>query len=570
MFRRNRFLVAAISLLSIVAGFAQAAILLLVVQIATTLAGSDTTVTGELGPLGSLSLPPGHMITLAFAITGGLLLIEILNSYLTASIATRIIHREQRDYLDLYSQVVWQVQDEEADGDLQLMLVQSTAMGGTSATQAIMGLVAFCNFVALVAAAVIVNPLATLTVVVGMGLLSLAVRPLRLLTRRNSQRAIRGNESLANLVSQMVSLSKEITTFDVRDIVQDRADKLVDRLAWLNLRRNFYMRLSPSLLRNGALLLMLAAIALVYVLDIHAFASLAAVVLILVRALSHSQALQSAQHALYEALPWVEALWARGEAYSESPQQRNGLPVKQIGEIAFDGVTFAYVPSHPALIDVSFSAASGESIGIVGPSGAGKSTLIQLLLRLRVPDSGSIYVSGMDLTSLDLGDWYRKVAFVPQEPRTVPGSIAENIRFFRQDLTEEQVARAVQLAHLDRDIARMPLGMDTPVGERGGKLSGGQRQRLAIARALVQQPEVLILDEPTSALDARSEALVQETLDSLHGQVTMFIVAHRLSTLTHCDRLLVFEDGRLQAYDSADTLERSNSFFRAAVRQARS
>jgi ABC-type multidrug transport system fused ATPase/permease subunit len=191
---------------------------------------------------------------------------------------------------------------------------------------------------------------------------------------------------------------------------------------------------------------------------------------------------------------------------------------------------------------------------------------VQLLLRLRHPVSGHLLADGLDVDEITFDSWYRRVAFVPQEPRLFQGTVAENISFFRNRLDQSAIERAAKLAYLHDDVVSWPDGYDTLVGERGGAVSGGQRQRIVLARALAEEPDVLILDEPTSALDMKSESLVQDTLASLKGRSTMFIIAHRLSTLNACDRIMVLGKGELQGFDTHDELRRSNPFFAEAVK----
>jgi ABC-type multidrug transport system fused ATPase/permease subunit len=180
-----------------------------------------------------------------------------------------------------------------------------------------------------------------------------------------------------------------------------------------------------------------------------------------------------------------------------------------------------------------------------------------------------VLVNGRDAAEFSLESWARLVAFVPQEPRLLKASVTENIRFFRDWVTDEDVLRAAKQAHIHDEVLSWPNGYDTIVSDRVEAVSGGQRQRLCIARALAGRPDFLVLDEPTSGLDGRSESLIQESLSDLKGDVTMVIVAHRLSTLTLCDRIMVLRDGRLEAFDTAESLERSNAFFREAVRLAK-
>jgi ABC-type multidrug transport system fused ATPase/permease subunit len=206
-----------------------------------------------------------------------------------------------------------------------------------------------------------------------------------------------------------------------------------------------------------------------------------------------------------------------------------------------------------------------EIVGVVGPSGAGKSTLVQLLLGLRDPDDGRVLADGRDISTMDRAEWARKMTFVPQAAHLIAGTIAENIAFLRDGVTQEDVERAARLAHFHEDVAGFPEGYERQVGKHGGHLSGGQQQRLCIARALVEHPDVLILDEPTSALDVRSEHLIRNTLLSLKDRMTVIVIAHRLSTLTICDRIMVVNDGELKGFDTPLRLERSSDFYREAL-----
>jgi ABC-type multidrug transport system fused ATPase/permease subunit len=231
--------------------------------------------------------------------------------------------------------------------------------------------------------------------------------------------------------------------------------------------------------------------------------------------------------------------------------------------MSFKDVSYAYQPGRPALSHVSFEVRSGEAIGIIGPSGSGKSTLVQLLLQLREPQDGLYLVNRERANEFIRDDWQALVAYVPQEPRLIHASAAENIRFFR-DLDPVAVERAARLARIHDDIMSWADGYATTIGPRADAISGGQQQRICLARALAAAPHVLVLDEPTSALDPGSEAVIHESLATLKGEMTLFIVAHRMSTLDVCDRIMVIIDGRLQAFDTTEVLQASNSYYLSA------
>ena len=220
-------------------------------------------------------------------------------------------------------------------------------------------------------------------------------------------------------------------------------------------------------------------------------------------------------------------------------------PVPTGADIVFDHVQFAYVAGQPVLRDLTLTIPRGQRIALVGPSGAGKSTLAQLLLRLYDPQSGSVRLGGVDLRKFGASDLRKQFGVVPQDPFIFRTTMRDNVRVARSDASDEAIRHACELANAWEFIARLPGGLDARVGEGGSSLSGGQRQRLAIARALLSEPQCFIFDEATSALDTLSEKLIQEALDqNLRGRTVIFI-AHRLATVKNCDRILVIADGRV-------------------------
>jgi subfamily B ATP-binding cassette protein MsbA len=214
-------------------------------------------------------------------------------------------------------------------------------------------------------------------------------------------------------------------------------------------------------------------------------------------------------------------------------------------DIVFDNVGFAYGTDAAALSGVSFTARKGEVVALVGASGAGKSTLVDLLPRFMDPTSGRILLDGVDLREIRLDALRALTGIVSQDTVLFNDTVRANVGFGRPDATQEQLESAARAANALAFIEALPDGWDTNLGERGTRLSGGQRQRLAIARALVSDPPLLILDEATSALDVESERLVQEAIDRLLEGRTVFVIAHRLATIQHADRILVLDGGRL-------------------------
>ena len=237
------------------------------------------------------------------------------------------------------------------------------------------------------------------------------------------------------------------------------------------------------------------------------------------------------------------------EVLRERPEDEDPERTRAIGpitgDVRFENVEFAYDPSRTVLHGISFDARPGTVTAFVGPSGSGKSTTIGLISAFYKPVHGRIMVDDIDLSTVQLASYRSQLGVVLQETFLFDGTIAENVRFSRPDATQEQLLEACRIARVDEFAERLEQGYDTLVGERGVKLSGGQRQRLAIARAILADPRILILDEATSSLDSESEAMIQEGLSHLMKGRTTFVIAHRLSTIRRANQILVIEDGNI-------------------------
>jgi ATP-binding cassette subfamily B protein len=213
--------------------------------------------------------------------------------------------------------------------------------------------------------------------------------------------------------------------------------------------------------------------------------------------------------------------------------------------VTFHHVSFAYGQDRPVLHDISFEIGAGTRLGIVGTTGAGKTTLVSLLTRFYDPTAGQILLDGVDLRAYRLADLRNQFAIVLQEPVLFSTSIAENIAYGRPAASLDEIVAAARAANAHDFIVKLPQGYETQVGERGMRLSGGERQRISLARAFLKDAPVLILDEPTSSVDVKTEAAIMEAMERLMQGRTAFMIAHRLSTLAHCDAQLEIERGRL-------------------------
>ncbi len=232
------------------------------------------------------------------------------------------------------------------------------------------------------------------------------------------------------------------------------------------------------------------------------------------------------------------------------------------GRLRFDQVTFGYRPDEPVLRDFSLEIQPGEVVALVGPSGVGKSTLVNLLLRHYTPLAGTIRVDGHPIETLNASSLRKQISLVPQEPFLFSTTVRENILYGRTEASDAEVEHAARAANIHDFIAALPQGYQTPVGQRGLALSGGQRQRIALARAFLRDAPVLLLDEATTSVDLEAEALIQEAVANLMGGRTTLIIAHRLSSLHHAQRIVILEEGRVSEEGSHQDLLAGNGLYR--------
>jgi ABC-type multidrug transport system fused ATPase/permease subunit len=272
--------------------------------------------------------------------------------------------------------------------------------------------------------------------------------------------------------------------------------------------------------------------------------------------------LATTTNAIAQATVGVERIRAILDTDTIIPDSPDGLePETLAGEIEFNHIAFGYDPTHPILTDLNLKIKPGQFVGIVGPTGSGKSTVVSLIPRFYDVQAGTVHIDGHDVRDYKLKDLRSHIGYVLQDTVLFRGTIFENIAFGRPDATKDDVIAAAKLANAHDFIMAMPLGYDTPVGERGLTLSGGQRQRIGIARVIVRNSPILLLDEPTAALDSESEKLVIDALQKLMKGKTVIAIAHRLSTIRDADQIVVIEGGVVAESGNHDELMARNGLY---------
>jgi ATP-binding cassette subfamily B protein len=559
---KRRRLVVALGVGSMLSGITEAGILACVAEIAASLVGGTKRVHLTIGP-SHLHLSVGTLIIVAFVFVMIRFALQGPTAILAARIASDVQASLRKSLFGAFTRASWSVQSQDREGHLQEIMTSQVLQ----ATQGALNTTALINssltFLVLMASALALNVVVAVAVLGAATLLFALLRPLNRLGARSARALSRAQMEYAGGIGEASRLAEETQVFGVGAAQRKRLNGLVGAARSLYFRTQLFNRLVPSVYQSLVYLILVGGLAALHAAGSRQVASLGAVVLLVIRAGTYGQTVQGAYQSLRQSLPFLERLREAERRYTDSAPHAGRLALTRVETLAFEHASFSYRPGQPVLTDISFAIARGEAVGIIGPSGAGKSTLVQIILQLRTPDEGAYLVNGVPAREFSREDWHKQIAYVPQEPRLLHASVAANIRYFR-DLDDDAVQRAGRLARIHDDVIGWADGYDTIIGPRADAVSGGQQQRICLARALAGRPQVLVLDEPTSALDPKSEMLIQESLTALKQELTLIIIAHRMSTLDMCGRLMVVVNGRLVAFDTKARLQTHNAYYQSA------
>ncbi|MEO7572234.1 MAG: ABC transporter ATP-binding protein [Acidimicrobiales bacterium] len=546
--RGSLLIVAAASAL---VGVLEALLLFIVATVASSLTSVDAT-GASFGPLRVDDLSPTTLLWIGFALIPVMFLFQLVSGWAIARICTRGIHGARMQLIDAHAHATWPAKEELTGSALVQLAHSNVSKVGEALLSGGTFTAAAANFVALVVSAFAIDPAAALAILVGVGALLAMVAPLARSARRHQRHMVGLSRAYSASLHEYAAIGREIEVFGVQEGSIAAIDEQSRRQGSALRRARLVSTTSTATFKCAALLLIVGLLAAVRWSGTERVAAFAAISLVLLRSVSYGQAIQTTLHSLAESSSWIDDLAARVEELASSRRRtsdqpsgpdRRGTPAA----ISVRDVTFRYPSGAPVFTGLGLEIGGGEYVGLAGSSGVGKTTLAELLLGLRQPTSGVITADGLDLAEIADGVWSRRTAFVPQEPVLTQGSVLDNVRFYRPWITDEQAEAALEAANVLSDTRQWADGVSTDVGALGSKLSGGQKQRIAIARALVDEPGLLVLDEPTSALDEISEGRIASALDRIRGTVTIVVIAHRLTTLQRCDRVVVLADGGVGA-----------------------
>ena len=530
---------AAFGALSFLMGLVEAAFLVVITRSLITVTDTDSAL--DLPVLGDLDLSQAALVAAVLVIAR--LALGLVAVRLQTGLTYRVNSALRRELGHEFLTSDWATQSSQQRGMLQHLVVQFPANITSLVHQTSSAFAGALSLVSLLVIALLIDVLATVVVMVALVILGSILLPMRRAVRARTRAAVEHQTAFNTAVAEVADMSLEISALGVASPAADHLDTLIENEMQAHRRVGLVAQSIPSVytsLAYGAIVLAILA------LDAWAgddLSGTAAVMLIMLRSLTYGQQIQQGATALQQLAPVAEKLETYRDQFRRGHREPGTRVVESVDRIQFDDVTFAYDGHEPVLRNLEVIIARGEVIGVVGSSGAGKTTFVQLLLGLLRPTDGRIRADGTAVRDISPESWHRLATYVPQETRLLDGTLADNVRFLREGISDEAITMALSLANLTLDGDRFPDDIHTDLGAAGRQFSGGQRQRLAIARALATNPSILVLDEPTSSLDSASEEVVVETIARLKGLVTTIVVSHRDSTLSTCDRVLRIENG---------------------------
>lgn len=443
----------------------------------------------------------------------------------------------------------------------KLGVVHTTIIRDLQRTSNLLGSVSqaiqsFSGFLIYLLVALNISPTTTLCTLAGGGLLLVVVRPFLSRTRHAGETMSETEKQLSQFITEHTIGMKSLKTAGAESRAMRAGDRMLAALRFLQIRLAFIMSLSTSLFQPFTIIFVIVLFAVTYHLPGFNLISFAATLYLIQKIFTYLESGQSSLHVISELVPYAQQTISFKHELSvhKEEKQKGQKPFVFNKAITYEGVSLSYPGAGTVLHGIDMQIEAGKTVALIGPSGGGKTSTADLLMRLFEPAEGRILLDGVPAQDIELAQWRAQFAYVSQDIFLFNGTIEDNIRFYRDELTQGDIEEAARQANIYDFIMSLPEGFKTTTGDRGVMLSGGQRQRVALARALAGKPQVLVLDEATSALDHESESLIQSSIKNLHGRVTVLIIAHRLSTVENADRIVVLERGRILEQGSPQEL----------------
>jgi ATP-binding cassette subfamily B protein len=555
--------ITSIAVLQLASAYCQTMALVLVIPLVKNVANSVDEFEGKIGPL-HISASTGQLAILA---TGSIIAAGIFDVW-TSSARSRAMakweYARREKVIGEYLATDYATQAAERLGTLGT-LTTYVNRGSVALGSLMNALGSALTIVIFLVVAMLIDYRAAIFLIITIVLLSYVLRPLMKRTKKYSRALSAILVSYGQDVTEATRMARDVRVFQAHKAIGDQLTDMSQQVSTLRQKSNFISGITSPAYQYLGMLLVIGALGASTQLPHMNLTEFGAIALLLLRSMSNGSSLQNAYQSYLDSSPYLEKLEEMRAVYVSRATPDGGVILEEVHGLELDDVRFSYDGEVDALAGVSASFRVGEIVGIVGPSGGGKSTLSQLILRLREPTAGDIRVNGMAAGEYTLASWYRHVSLVPQDPRLLHATVWENIAFLDDSISRDDVVAAAKAAGVHEVIEALDNGYDTLIGPAFRDLSGGQIQRIGIARALARGAQVLVLDEPTSALDMHSESVIQNTLESLGGSVLVLIIAHRLTTLSICDRILVLKQGAIETMGTLEDVTERSEFFRRAL-----
>ena len=485
-------------------------------------------------------------LVLLLGLIGLRLTSALLNVFLSNRLQFSLVRHIRVEIQRAYSASSWLSQSKLDEGAVQQLVV--TIPNGISSQLA--GLINNFGHVAIMLSmlgySMLTDARLTSMLILVIILATVVFRPLRALIKRWAARALNFQKDLSSGVAQLVAIRFEVQSFGLTEAASTPLRGAVESEAVQSERLG---RLKGSVVPLFTTVTYLAVTLSIVVLvntDSGNLEKTGPILLVVLRSLSYGTAIQQAASGLASMRPSLELLRTRIGELRGGQISWGSRQLERFESCRLDRVTFTYPSAEDkALQEASLEITRGMRVGLVGPSGSGKSTITRLVLGLVQPHGGQILVNGKPLHDYDRDSWSRQLGVVPQAAQVISGSIADNLRFYREGITDEALWEALEVADLRDEIAALQGGLETVIGPGHRALSGGQQQRLAIARAFAARPEFVVMDEPTSSIDVLSEVAIADAIERIPGDITLVIVSHRPQILEYCDQIAIVENGRV-------------------------
>ncbi|MEK9131665.1 MAG: ABC transporter ATP-binding protein [Patescibacteria group bacterium] len=490
-------------------------------------------------------------------------IMTFLINYITDKIKTDYVKKTRDRLFKLTIESNWTYLSKQKIGYLEKVLMTDINTYSALLSYASSTVILLTNTLIYTAIAFTISPEITAITIACGGLFFLLFKPLVYRVRIISHQTANVLKRVANHINENMLGMKTIKAMGLEKVVIDSGQAYFEELRSVEMKLSILSSLTYVITQPVSVLLIIGLFAFSYKLTAFNFASFAVIVYSINKIFTYIQDGQSRIQNINALYPFLKTAFEY-ETNAIENRERSGTHSEFTFEkkLTFAHVSFNYSKNKTTLTDINFTIPRGHIIGIIGPSGAGKTTMVDLLLGLIRPSSGQILVDDTDIATIQKDAWRNRIGYVSQDVFLINDTIENNIKLHNPHISDADMITAAKMANIYDFISLQPDRFQTPVGERGMDLSGGQRQRIALARVLARKPEIIILDEATSALDNESETLIQKAIEALRGTITVIIIAHRPSTVTNADALIVIANGTVAETGSPEKLMSSpHSYF---------